>query len=103
MKPLIAYVDVDDTLIRSVGSKRVPVTNVVEHVKALLETGAELYCWSTGGGAYAEEAARALGLYHCFRAFLPKPQLLIDDQPFGEWRGVEYRHPLNCYNRSDRQ
>jgi len=102
MKPLIAFVDVDDTLIRSVGSKRVPVTNVVEHVKVLFEAGAELYCWSTGGGEYAEEAARAVGLHHCFRAFLPKPQLLIDDQPFVDWRGVDYRHPLNCYNSNDR-
>jgi hypothetical protein len=27
------YVDIDDTLIRSYGSKRIPITATVEHVK----------------------------------------------------------------------
>lgn len=95
----IVYVDVDDTLIRSAGGKRMPVPNVVRHVRTLFEAGAELYCWSAGGARYAEEAAREVGLHDCFRAFLPKPHVLIDDQAPNEWRGLEHRHPLNCYDR----
>ena len=44
MVPLVVYVDVDDTLIRTSGSKRIPVSGVVEHVRALASAGAELYC-----------------------------------------------------------
>jgi hypothetical protein len=98
VRPRIVYVDVDDTLIRSAGTKRVPMPNVIRHVRTLFEAGAELYCWSTGGALYAERAAREVGLHQCFRAFLPKPHVLIDDQPFAEWRGVEQRHPFNCHD-----
>lgn len=95
----VVYVDVDDTLVRSIGSKRVPMPNVVRQVRAMFEAGAELYCWSSGGAAYAEKSARELGLHQCFAAFLPKPQVLIDDQALGEWR-LEHRHPLNCHGAS---
>ena len=95
------YVDVDDTLVRSSGSKRMPIPHVVRYVQELYEGGAELYCWSTGGAAYAEEATHEVGLHHCFRAFLPKPQIIIDDQTIGEWRGVRHLHPLNCYGVND--
>ena len=61
-EPLVVYVDVDDTLVRSVGSKRIPMVAVVEHVRALEDGGAVLYCWSTGGAAYAESTARELGI-----------------------------------------
>ena len=98
VRPPIVYVDVDDTLIRSVGTKRVPMPHVVRHVRTMFEAGAELYCWSSGGAAYAEHAAREVGLHECFRAFLPKPHVLIDDQPFEDWRGVEQRHPFSCHN-----
>ena len=42
-KPLAAYVDIDDTLVRSFGSKRIPMTEVVAHVRALHRDGALLY------------------------------------------------------------
>lgn len=89
----IVYVDVDDTLIRSVGHKRIPVTNVIEQVKALKRAGAELYCWSSGGAAYAKEVAGELGLTACFAGFLPKPRLIIDDQRVAEWRYCAEVHP----------
>jgi hypothetical protein len=101
VRPPIAYVDVDDTLVRSVGTKRVPMPNVVRHVRAMFEAGTELYCWSSGGAVYAEQAAREVGLHECFRAFLPKPHILIDDQPIAEWRGIEQRHPFNCHGDKD--
>lgn len=92
----VIYVDVDDTLIRSSGSKRIPVPNVVRYVERQFAAGAALYCWSTGGAEYAEAAAREVGIHHCFRGFLPKPNVLVDDQPVQEWRDLEQRHPLNC-------
>ena len=50
---LVVYVDVDDTLVRSAGTKRMPIPSVVAHVKELAKADAELYCWSTAGAEYA--------------------------------------------------
>jgi phosphoserine phosphatase len=94
--PLIIYIDVDDTLIRSAGSKRIPVSGMVEHVRALKEQGAILYCWSSAGGAYAEEVATEFGIRECFVAFLPKPQVIIDDQEVERWRRTIQVHPGRC-------
>ena len=91
----IVFVDVDDTLVRSAGTKRIPITPVAERVAALKEAGATLYCWSTGGAEYAREVAIELGLERCFVAFLPKPTIMLDDQPPAEWRLCRYVHPLN--------
>jgi len=93
---LVIYVDVDDTLVRSVGSKRIPMPAMVAHVQALAAGGAELYCWSTGGAAYARQAADELGLTTCFVAFLPKPNVVIDDQELGDWRRFVAVHPLTA-------
>ena len=84
-KPLVAYVDVDDTLVRSFGSKRIPMTEMVNHVRELHRDGIVLYAWSSGGGDYARHAARELGVEDCFAAFLPKPNI-IDDQSPAQWR-----------------
>ena len=46
---LVAFVDVDDTLVRSVGSKRIPIPHVVQRVRELHSSVAQLTCWSTGG------------------------------------------------------
>ena len=40
-----------------------------------------MFLWSTGGGDYAESVARRLGIHECFGAFLPKPDIAIDDMP----------------------
>ena len=93
--PTIIYVDVDDTLVRSFGSKRIPMTAMIERVRELHRRGAHLYCWSTGGAAYAREMATELGLEACFLAFLPKPHLLIDDMSLKDWRLTEV-HPSVC-------
>ena len=90
---LVAYVDVDDTLVRSFGSKRIPMTEMVNHVRALSRGGVVLYAWSSGGGEYARESARELGLEACFAAFLPKPNVIIDDQAPADWRRLVHVHP----------
>jgi hypothetical protein len=82
---LVVYVDVDDTLVRQTGSKRIPMTAVVDHVRDLHRAGATLFCWSAGGGDYARAAARELGIEALFSGFLPKPHVLLDDQPPSEW------------------
>ena len=66
--------------------------NTVEHVKKLHEQGAVLYCWSSGGAEYARESAQE----HCFEAFLPKPQILIDDVKLANWRYLNEVHPNSC-------
>ncbi len=91
---MIVFVDVDDTLVRSFGTKRMPMTSVIAKVRALHREGHTLYLWSTGGADYARASARELGLEDCFISFLPKPQVIIDDQPPAEWRECRHEYPL---------
>lgn len=96
MASLVVHVDVDDTLARTAGTKRIPMVEVVEHVRALAASGAMLYCWSSGGGEYAQATAEELGIANCFVGFLPKPHVIIDDQQVGDWRQLVQVHPLQC-------
>ena len=98
MKPHVVYVDVDDTLIRSVGTKRIPMPGVVAEVRRLKELGAVLYLWSSGGAEYARASARELGIEDCFVAFLPKPDVVIDDQPVAEWRTTRHVYPMQAHS-----
>lgn len=93
------YVDVDDTLVRSFGSKRIPIDATVKAIRELSARGAQLYCWSSGGAEYARASAAELGLESCFAAFLPKPDALIDDVAPADWR-LRHLHPSECHGRS---
>ena len=95
----VVYVDVDDTLVRSVGPKRIRIPAVIDFVRRLKEQGAELYCWSSGGADYARTTAQELGLADCFVAFLPKPQIIIDDQRVADWRTCMQLYPADCESR----
>ena len=99
MAPRSFYVDVDDTLVRSFGSKRVAIDSTVEAIKALAREGAHLFCWSSGGAEYARSSAVELGIEACFQAFLPKPDALIDDVRVGDWRLAQL-HPSECRGKS---
>jgi hypothetical protein len=90
----IVYVDVDDTLVRSFGSKRIPMSEMVALIPKLAEN-ATLYCWSSGGAEYARSSAEELGIAECFAAFLPKPHVLIDDVSISKWKLIEL-HPNEC-------
>lgn len=93
-RTLVVYVDVDDTLIRSFGSKQIPMTSVIESVRRLCaEDGVTAYCWSSGGVDYARGVAERLGIAGLFTAFLPKPNLMIDDQAPVAWRDLLVVHP----------
>lgn len=86
------FVDVDDTLIRSFGSKRLPMDATVRLVRSLHAAGATLYCWSRGGADYARDSAIEAGVAACFTAFLPKPEVLIDDVAPDAWN-MRVVHP----------
>ena len=99
MRPRVVFVDVDDTLVRSFGTKRIPMPSVIARVRALKADGATLYLWSSGGAEYCRNTAIELGLEECFSGFLPKPDAYIDDQAFGEWRDCRHLHPSQVDNR----
>jgi hypothetical protein len=94
----VAYVDIDDTLIRSSGSKRIPMTMtaLVQHVRDLHDAGIALFAWSTAGADYARATAAELRLEGCFETYLPKPQIIIDDQAPAEWRRLIHVHPMEA-------
>jgi FMN phosphatase YigB (HAD superfamily) len=97
MNPRVVFVDVDDTLVRSVGSKRIPMPGVIAAVRLLYQQGGvQLYLWSSGGADYARASAIELGIVDCFAAFLPKPHSYIDDQPITEWRYCRHVWPANA-------
>lgn len=96
MKQKFIYVDVDDTLVRSYSSKRIPIPHVVRYVQKLFDDGAVLFCWSSGGAEYAEKTAKELGIDDCFTCFLPKPHILIDDQNPSDWKYMTVIHPTEC-------
>ena len=98
--PLYIYVDVDDTFVRSAGTKRIPMPAVIQHIRDLKEQGAVLYCWSSGGAEYAKQSAAEFGIADCFVGFLPKPNVLIDDQSISEWRSLKCVHPTACEGRT---
>ena len=99
-RQLVVYVDVDDTLVRSAGTKLVPMPSMVEQVKRLAGEGAVLYCWSSVGAEYARGTVQKLGIESCFAGFLPKPNILIDDQVVSEWKRFATVHPLNASGKS---
>ena len=96
MDKICVYVDVDDTLVNTIGQKRIPMPQVIAKIRGLFESGATLYCWSTGGAEYASNSAIELGIESIFVEFLPKPRVILDDQPVNEWRECIYVHPPNC-------
>jgi len=99
VKTRVIFVDVDDTLVRSVGTKRIPIPAMVERVREWHRAGETLYLWSSGGADYARSSAAELGIERCFVAFLPKPDVYVDDQAMHEWRYCEHVLPGNASSR----
>ena len=93
-RPTIIYVDVDvdDTFVRSASHSRVPMPEVIEAIRRLHRDGATLYCWSSGGGDYARQSAEEFGVAECFVAFLPKPDIMLDDVAVTNWRRLRHVH-----------
>ena len=72
----------------------------MQQVRDLAGTDTELYCWSTSGAEYARGVARQLGIEDRFKGFLPKPNILIDDQVVSDWKGFAIVHPLSVSGKS---
>jgi phosphoserine phosphatase len=96
--PRVVFIDVDDTLVRSVGTKRIPIPAVIARVRRLKREGAILYLWSSGGAEYCKASAAELGIDDCFVNFLPKPNVYIDDQPVHEWKSCKHLYPSQAEN-----
>ena len=97
---LVIFVDVDDTLVRTVGTKHIPIVPTIRHIRQLKADGVQLFCWSAGGAEYAKQMASNLGILDCFAAFIPKPHVMIDDQAPGEWKRTLLIHPATCAEHS---
>lgn len=54
------------------------------------------FAWSSGGADYAHASAQEFGIVECFVAFLPKPDVVIDDQPMAERRTTRHVYPLQA-------
>ncbi len=98
MSKQVIFVDIDDTMVRSVGIKRIPMPAVIAQVRRLKAEGATLYLWSSGGAEYCKTTADELGITDCFEDFLPKPTVYIDDQPVHEWRFCKHLYPSQAEN-----
>ena len=94
----IIYIDVDDTLIRTFGTKQIPMTSCVDYVRRMHADGHKLYCWSRGGAEYARDVAASLGIAECFLVFLPKPDVLLDDRGADLLDHCEFILPANASN-----
>jgi len=53
-----------------------------------------------GGAEYARSSAEEFSVADCFTAFLPKPNVFIDDQSATEWPRSISVHPSSCAGRS---
>ena len=93
MKTLTIFVDVDDTLIRTSGTKRIPRPDVIEKIRQLKQAGHELFLWSSGGAEYAQEVANQFDIADVFTTFLPKPEIAIDDVAIQDWTHLRQIHP----------
>lgn len=95
-KESVIFVDVDDTLIRSFGTKRIPIPSAIRYVREMFNAGHILYCWSRGGADYSREVATELGIADCFVCFLPKPDIVVDDRLEQLLDHCEFVHPNNA-------
>ena len=78
MKNVNVFVDVDLTLVDERGSM-LPLA--AEALQVLHDAGCHLFLWSTGGSDYCRTVAERCRVDHLFLAFLPKPDIYIDDMP----------------------
>jgi len=76
---MVIYCDVDDTLI---DHHDIAKPHIVQFLRDAKAKGCTLFLWSQGGADYAKQHAVALGIEGLFDAFLPKPDIAVDDLEF---------------------
>ena len=87
MRNVNVYVDVDLTLVDHQGGV---LPGAVEALRALHDAGCHLFLWSTGGCHYCRQIAERYGVADLFEAFLPKPDIYIDDMPATIFNGLVF-------------
>ena len=97
----VIFIDVDDTLIRSYGTKQIPIPNAIRYVRDMFDAGNVLYCWSRGGAQYSRDLAIRLGIADCFVCFLPKPDVVVDDRLEQLLAHCEFIHPNNAVTKPE--
>jgi hypothetical protein len=78
------YMDVDGTLLNSNEGVDPRAAETLRQIVLKLRgdfPDSDLYLWSGAGGAYAQEKAKEHKLDGLFKAFLGKPDVIIDDKP----------------------
>lgn len=85
MRNVNVFIDVDLTLVDHQG---VLLPNVAEAMQILHDGGCHLFLWSTGGADYCRRTAERAGVEHLFEAFLPKPDIYVDDMPSTIFNGL---------------
>jgi hypothetical protein len=90
---MIYFIDVDDTLVRTAGTTVIPMPRTVDFIKAHASPENTIYLWSRGGADYARQRARAVGVESPIEGFLPKPDVIIDDQSLLDWTHLSTFHP----------
>lgn len=100
-KQSVIFVDVDDTLIRTFGTKQIPIPNAIRYVRDMFNAGNSLYCWSRGGAQYSRDVATTLGIADCFVCFLPKPDVVVDDRLAQLLDHCEFIHPNNAVTKPE--
>jgi hypothetical protein len=70
MTGTVVYFDVDDALVRTFGTKRMPILAAVNQERSLHAHGVILYLWSTGGAQYSQATAAELGISVASLVFL---------------------------------
>src|SRR5690348_12231988 len=87
MKNVNVFVDVDLTL---VDAHQVIRPGAIKAMQILFDAGCHLFLWSTGGGPYCRQIAERYGIGGLFEAFLPKPDIYIDDMPATIFNGLVF-------------
>ncbi len=100
-KESVIFVDVDDTLIRSFGTKQIAIPTTIQYVRDMFRAGNLLYCWSRGGAQYSRDVATKLGIADCFVCFLPKPDVVVDDRLEQLLDHCEFIHPNNAVTKQE--
>jgi hypothetical protein len=78
------FMDVDGTLLNSNECVDPRAANILQQIVLRLRADypdSNLYLWSGCGGAYAQKKAEEHNLSGFFKAFLGKPDVVIDDDP----------------------
>ena len=85
MRNVNIFVDVDLTLVDHAG---VALPGAARAMRVLFDAGCRLFLWSTGGAEYCRQIAERLEIAGLFEAFLPKPDIYVDDMPSTIFNGL---------------